>query len=89
MKLAHTDYHADAAMNGWNFYPCATFKDTLTSGSGMQSLMGRLAATRRRVEFNGDLQTQLLSGCLTTGKWMKGGSPRMLVDTFGRPDMFC
>ena len=32
---------------------------------------------------------QLLSGCLTTGKWITGGFPRMLVDTFGRPDMFC
>ena len=26
---------------------------------------------------------------LTTGKWTKGESPRMLVDIFGRPDMFC
>ena len=26
---------------------------------------------------------------LTTGKWIKGGSPRILVDTFGRPDVFC
>ena len=51
-KLAHTDYHADAATNGWDFYPCATFKDTLTSGTRMQSLMGRLAAIRGRVEFN-------------------------------------
>ena len=25
---------------------------------------------------------QLLSGCLSTGKWIKGGSPRILVDTF-------
>ena len=42
-------------MNGWNFYPRAISKDTLTSGSCMQSLMGRMAATRGRVEFNGDL----------------------------------
>ena len=26
---------------------------------------------------------------LTTGKWIKGGSSRLLVDTFGRPDVFC
>ena len=26
---------------------------------------------------------------LTTGTWMKGGSPRMLVDAFGMPDVFC
>ena len=26
---------------------------------------------------------------LTTGLRMKGGSPRTLVDTFGRPDVFC
>ena len=28
---------------------------------------------------------------LTTGKWIKGGSPRILVDKFGRPDpdVFC
>ena len=45
-KLAHTGYHADAAINGWNFYPCVMFKDTLTSGSCMQSLMGRLVCPR-------------------------------------------
>ena len=32
---------------------------------------------------------QLLSSCLTTGKWIKGGSPRILVDIFGRPNVFC
>ena len=32
---------------------------------------------------------QLVSGCLTTGNWIKGGSPRILVNIFGRPDMFC
>ena len=26
---------------------------------------------------------------LTAGMWMKGGSPRILVDTFGKPDVFC
>ena len=65
-KLAHTDYHADAATNGWDFCPCATFKDTLTSGTRMQSLMGRLAATRGRVEFNGDLHREC--GC-REGMW--------------------
>ena len=45
-KFVHTGHHADAATSGWDFYPCATFKDTLTSGSRMQLLMGRLAATR-------------------------------------------
>jgi hypothetical protein len=37
------DYDADAAESGWDFYPCAMFKDTLTSGTHMQLLMGRLA----------------------------------------------
>ena len=63
---AHTDYHADAALNWWDFYTCATFKDTLTSGTRMQSLMGRLAATRGRVEFNGDLHREC--GC-REGMW--------------------
>ena len=35
-KIAHADYDADAALNGWDFYPCPTFKDTLTSGIRMQ-----------------------------------------------------
>ena len=28
------------------------------------------------------VELQLLAGCLTTGKWIKGGSPHILVDTF-------
>jgi hypothetical protein len=41
-----------------------------------------------------DVTRQLGYNCfpavvLTTGKWIKGGSPRILVDTFGRPDVFC
>ena len=57
-KLAHTDYHADTGLNGWDLYPCAIFKDTRTSGTRMQLLMERLAATRGRVEFNGDLHRE-------------------------------
>ena len=26
---------------------------------------------------------------LSNSRWIQGGSPRMLVDAFGRPDVFC
>ena len=80
-KLAHTDYHADAAINGWDFYPCATFKDTLTSGTRMQLLMGRLAATRGRVEFNGDLHREYgcREGMWTTSNVLHYWRARMLI----------
>ena len=32
-QITHTEYDADAALNGWDFYPCAIFKDTRTSGN--------------------------------------------------------
>ncbi len=62
-KIAHTDYHADVATNGWDFYPCAMFKDTLTSGSCITAISDgtsalEVAATRGRVEFNGDLHRE-------------------------------
>ena len=82
-KIAHTDYHADAATNGRDFYPCAMFKDTLTSCSGscMQSLMGRLAATRGRVEFNGDLHRECghRDGMWTTSNVLHCWRARMLI----------
>ena len=80
-KLARTDYHADAAISGWDFYPCTMFKDTLTSGSGMQSLMGRLAATRGRVEFNGDLHREYgyREGMWTTSNVLHCWRARILI----------
>ena len=44
--------------------------------------------------FLTEVNVQLCYNCspaviLTTGLRMKGGSPRIPVDTFGRPDAFC
>ena len=47
------------------------------------SALSRIGVTRR-LGYN-----YFPAVVLTTGKWIKGGSPRILVDTSGRPDVFC
>ena len=57
------------------------FKDTLTSGSRMQLLMGRLAATKGRVKFNGDLRREYgyREGMWTTSNVLHYWRARILI----------